>query len=449
MRGRLTLEALEAAVAEGSLDTVVVAMPDMQGRLVGKRLQAEFFLASGHRGTHACSDLLATDLEMAAVPGFAPPPGVGHSGDYLLRPDLSTLRRIPWLEGTALVLADALLPGGEPVAHAPRTILRQQVERLAERGFVALVAPELEFYSFEQSYAEALAAGYRGLAPVSPYIADYHIFQTTREEGLMRAIRTGLHAAGIPIESSRGEGGAGQGELNIRYDDAVPTADAQVIAKNGAKEIAWAKGRSLSFLARPGVAGPGSSCHLHLSLRTTDGRPAFVDAGSREAFSPILRAWLAGLVAHAAELTLFLAPNINSYKRMTGADLAPTRATWSVDDRTAAFRIVGVDTEALRVECRIGGSDLNPYLAIAALIAAGLAGLEQGLDLLPGATGGDGGPLPRSLRDATALCEGSAMLRQAFGSEVLEHYVHAARWEQDEYDRAVTDWEIARGFERS
>ena len=455
MRGRLTLQGLEQAVAEGGIDTVLVAQTDMQGRLMGKRFQAEFFLAGAHRETHACNYLLATDYEMETVPSFEATSWAKGYGDYVMRPDLATLRRLPWLDGTALVLCDVLDHHGHAeVPHSPRAVLRRQVRRLEAMGFRAMMASELEFFLYEQSYRDAHASGYRGLSPIGPYNEDYHIFQTTKEEEVMRAIRTGLNGAGIPVESSKGEASAGQEEINVQYDEAIPAADAHVVVKNAAKEIAWAKGRALTFMAKPDVRAAGSSCHIHQSLRTADGAPAFHDAGAEHGMSALMRSYVAGLLAHASEITCFLAPNINSYKRFAAGTFAPTKAIWSTDNRTTGYRLVGADSASVRVECRVGGADLNPYLAFAAQLAAGIAGIEAGLELEPEFTGDAYRgtrlrEIPKTLRAATEALRRSAMLRAAFGDEVVDHYIHAARWEQSEYDRVVTDWEIARGFERA
>jgi glutamine synthetase len=455
MRGRLTLGDLEQAVAEGTIDTVLVAQTDMQGRLMGKRFQAEFFLDGGHAETHGCNYLLATDYEMETVPGYKATSWVAGYGDYAMRPDLATLRRVPWLEGTALVLCDVLDHHGHAeVPHSPRAVLKRQIARLAAMGFAPMMASELEFFLFTQSYAELHAAGYRGMSPIGPYNEDYHIFQTTKEEEVMRAVRTGLNAAGIPVESSKGEASAGQEEINVRYADALAAADAHVVVKNAVKEIAWAKGRAVTFMAKVAQGAAGSSCHIHQSLQGAGGHAAFHDPAAPHGMSGMMRAWLAGLLAHAAETTYFLAPNVNSYKRFVAGTFAPTRTVWSIDNRTAGFRLVGADSPAVRVECRIGGADLNPYLGFAAQLAAGIAGIEAGLELGPEFTGdayrGARLPeIPKTLRDATEALRRSRMLRDAFGDDVVEHYVHAARWEQAECDRRVTDWEIARGFERA
>ncbi len=452
--GALTIGALEEAVAGGEIDTVLVALVDMQGRLMGKRFQAEFFLASGQHETHGCNYLLATDMEMETVPGYAATSWAAGYGDYTMKPDLATLRRIPWLPGTALVLCDVLDHHTHAeVPHSPRAMLKRQVARLRAAGYDALCASELEFFLFRQSFEEALAAGYRGLAPISAYNEDYHLFQTTKEEAVMRAIRTGLNAAGIPVENSKGEASAGQEEINVHYDEAVAAADIHSLTKHGVKEIAWAQGRAVTFMAKYHDRQAGSSCHVHQSLRAADGRAAFHDPAGPHGMSALMQSWVAGLLAHAPEITVFLAPYVNSYKRFVAGTFAPTRIVWSTDNRTAGFRLVGAGTKAVRIECRIGGADLNPYLAYAALIAAGLSGVEQGLELGPEFRGdayvADVPSIPTTLRDATAALDGSTMLRAAFGDAVIDHYVHAARWEQAECDRRVTDWDVARGFERS
>ena len=345
MRGRLTLGDLEQAVAEGTIDTVLVAQTDMQGRLMGKRFQAEFFLDGGHAETHGCNYLLATDYEMETVPGYKATSWAAGYGDYAMRPDLATLRRVPWLEGTALVLCDVLDHHGHAeVPHSPRAVLKRQIARLAAMGFAPMMASELEFFLFTQSYAELHAAGYRGMSPIGPYNEDYHIFQTTKEEEVMRAVRTGLNAAGIPVESSKGEASAGQEEINVRYADALAAADAHVVAKNAVKEIAWAKGRAVTFMAKFAQGAAGSSCHIHQSLQGAGGHAAFHDPAAPHGMSGMMRAWLAGLLAHAAETTYFLAPNVNSYKRFVAGTFAPTRTVWSIDNRTAGFRLVGADS---------------------------------------------------------------------------------------------------------
>ena len=364
MPGLLTMRDLEQAVADGSIDTVVVAEIDMQSRLMGKRFQAEFFLESAHEETHSCNYLLATDVEMETVPGYKATSWAAGYGDYVMKPDLATLRRTPWLDGTALVLCDVLdHHTHSDVPHSPRAVLKRQIARLRQMGYEAMMASELEFFLFTNSYAELQAAGYRGMAPVSPYNEDYHVFQTTKEEEVMRAIRIGLNGAGVPVECSKGEASAGQEEINVRYAGALAAADAHVIVKNAVKEIAWSKGRAVTFMAKYDQRAAGSSSHLHQSLRTLSGQPAFFDAGAPHGMSRLMRSWVAGLLANAAATTYFLAPYVNSYKRFMAGTFAPTKMVWSTDNRTAGFRLVGEGTASVRVECRIGGADLNPYLA--------------------------------------------------------------------------------------
>jgi glutamine synthetase len=453
--GKLSLDELKAAVAAGEIDTVLVAHVDMQGRLMGKRFQAEFFLESGFDETHCCNYLLATDMEMNTVDGYKATSWEAGYGDYTMKPDLSTLRRIPWLEGTALVLCDVLDHHTHAeVPHSPRAVLKRQIARLETMGMKAFMASELEFFLFRDSYEEAQAKGYRDLMPISAYNEDYHIFQTTKEEDVMRAIRNGLSGADIPVENSKGEASAGQEEVNIRYSDALTMADRHSIMKNGIKEIAWSKGRAVSFMAKWHYEAAGSSCHIHQSLWSLGGEPLFYDPKAEHGMSELMRHYLAGQLHHSSEITYFLAPYINSYKRFMAGTFAPTKAVWSMDNRTAGYRICGAETKAVRVECRVGGADLNPYLAMAALIAAGIAGIENKLELEPefvgDAYGGKGvREIPKTLRDAAAALDGSEMLREAFGSDVVDHYLHAARWEQLEYDRRVTDWEVMRGFERA
>lgn len=455
MAGKLTFEQLKKAVESGEIDTVIAAQIDMQGRLMGKRMHAEFFVDSGWQETHACNYLLATDMEMETVPGYKSTSWEAGYGDYAMKPDMDTLRHIPWLEGTALVLCDTLdHHTHEPIAHAPRSILKKQIARLEAMGMKPFMATELEFFLFRESYEEALDKGHRGLTPISGYNEDYHIFQTTKEEDVMRAIRNGLNDADVPVENSKGEAAAGQEEINVRYTEALTMADRHAIMKNGCKEIAWSKGRSISFMAKWSYDYSGNSSHIHQSLWSLDGEPLFFDPKAEGGMSELMRYFLAGQLHHASEITYFLAPYINSYKRFMEGTFAPTKAIWSFDNRTAGYRICGADTKAVRVECRVGGADLNPYLAIAALIAAGIDGIENKRALEPAFVGDayhdeDVREIPSTLRAAAKLLNGSAMLRQAFGDEVVDHYVHAANWEQFEYDRRVTDFEVGRGFERA
>ena len=454
MPGNMTFDALKEAVARGEIDTVLVAGIDMQGRLIGKRFHAAFFLESGHEETHCCNYLLAVDMDMTTVQGYRSANWQTGYGDYVLKPDMATLRRVPWLEGTALVLGDLLDHHHNPVPHSPRAILRKQVERARAMGFEAMMATELEFYLFENSYEALRDSNFAGLKPVSAYNEDYHIFQTTKEEGVMRAIRNGLYGAGIPIENSKGEADAGQEEVNYRYSDALDTADNHSIVKHGIKEIAWTKGKSVTFMAKYDHRKAGSSAHCHQSLWTLDGKPAFADKTDPHGMSDTMKHYMAGQLAFSRDMTVFLAPYVNSYKRFSIGMFAPTKAVWSADNRTAGFRVCGVQSKAIRVECRIPGSDVNPYLVCAALLAAGLEGIEKKMPLEPEMKGdmyaaGGVREIPKNLRDAADLLHRSAMLRAAFGDEVVDHYHHAAQWEISETDRVVTDFEIQRLLERA
>ncbi len=449
-----TLETLKAEYDAGRIDTVLVCLVDMQGRLMGKRFHAKTFLDGAWEETHCCNYLLATDLEMATPGGYKATSWESGYGDYVMKPDLATLRPMPWLEGTAMVLSDILdHHTHEPVPHAPRQVLKRQVERSEALGLTPMMATELEFFLFEGGYDAIRKGGFRDLQPVSGYNEDYHILQTTKEEAVMRPLRNHLFAAGIPVENSKGEAETGQEELNIRYADALACADHHTIAKHATKEIAWMNGVAASFMAKWHHAKVGSASHVHLSLWRGD-EPAFHDPGAPHGMSDLMRSFCAGMLAHAPEYMVFLAPYVNSYKRFAKGTFAPTRAAWSVDNRTAGFRLCGEGTKAVRMECRIGGADLNPYLAQAALIAAGLKGLEDGLELPPPAVGdvyeaADAPELPNTLRAATEALRNSAMLREAMGDFVIDHYTRAAEWEQEEFDRVVTDWEVARGFERA
>lgn len=455
MPGNLTLEALSQAFSAGEIDTVIVAAVDMQGRLMGKRFHAAHFLNGGWQETHCCNYLLATDMEMYTVPGYAASSWEKGYGDYVMKPDLSTLRRTPWLEGTAMVLCDLIdHHTHEEVPHSPRAMLKRQIARARDMGFSAMMATELEFFVFDNSYEELRDDGFRDLRAISAYNEDYHIFQTTKEEPLMRALRNGLYGAGIPVENTKGEAEAGQEEVNIRYAAALDTADNHAITKAATKEIAHRLGKSVTFMAKYDHRRAGSSSHVHQSLWTLDGKPAFVDKSDPHGMSALMKHFLAGQLAHARDITLFLAPYINSYKRFCVGMFAPTKAVWSADNRTAGFRVCGEGSSAVRVECRIGGADLNPYVACAALLAGGLDGIEKKLELEPELRGdmynAEGvREIPKTLREAADLAAGSDFLRAAFGDEVVDHYVHAARWEVSEHDRVVTDWEVQRGLERA
>lgn len=454
MPANLTLETLSEKAASGAIDTVLVAMVDMQGRLMGKRYHFANFLEHGHRETHCCNYLLATDLVMSTPDGYAATSWAKGYGDYVMQPDLATMRTLPWLEGTALVLCDVLDHHTHaPVPHSPREMLRRQAARLEAMGLEAMMATELEFFLFEGDYRSLQKRGYRDLVPLNGHNEDYNLFQTTKEESVMRPLRNHLVGAGVPVENSKGEAETGQQELNIRYAPALDCADHHTIAKHAAKEIAWMNGCSATFLPKWAANKVGSSSHVHLSV-WKDGEPAFHDAKAEHGMSALMRSFTAGLLAYARDYTFFLAPYVNSYKRFAPGTFAPTKAVWSVDNRTAGFRLCGEGTRGVRMECRIGGSDMNPYLAQAAMIAAGIKGMEEGLALAAPYQGdayasGDVEEIPRSLRAAIETLRGSAMLREAFGDAVVDHYVRCGEWEQEEFDRVVTDWEIDRGFERA
>lgn len=454
MSGTLTIDALGEMAASGAVDTVLVCLVDMQGRLMGKRFHARNFLDSGWRETHCCNYLLATDLAMSTPDGYAATSWRAGYGDYAMRPDLTTLRPVPWLEATAMVLCDVLdHKTHEPVPHSPRQMLKVQIDRLAAMGLNAMMATELEFFLFEQSYDTIRKGGYRDLVPLSGHIQDYSMFQTTKEEHVMRPIRNHLFAAGIPVENTKGEAETGQEELNIRYAAALECADHHTIAKQAIKEISWQHGHAASFLPKWRADKVGSSSHVHMSL-WRGAEPAFHDPQGEFGMSGLMRQFCAGLIHYAPDYTFFLAPYVNSYKRFMRGSFAPTRTAWSVDNRTAGFRLCGEGTKAVRMECRIGGSDLNPYLAQAALLAAGIKGIEDGMDLAP-PTRGDiyasdrSGEIPASLGVAMQRLKGSSMLRAAMGDAVVDHYVRNAEIELEEFERVVTDWEIARGFERA
>jgi glutamine synthetase len=441
----LTIDELRSDVEQGGIDTVVTAFTDMQGRLLGKREQAEFFLEqSAEHGIEGCNYLMALDMEMDPQAGYAMASWEQGYGDFVLTPDLATLRRVPWLEGTALVLCDVGLGDGTPLSVSPRQVLRAQVERARAAGFEPMVGSELEFYLLKESYEEAHAKHYRDLTPSVPYILDYHILATTFDEPLIRQIRNAMQGAGIKVESSKGEAWPGQQEINFRYADALTMADNHTIYKNGSKEIAHQNGCSITFMAKPDHTWIGSSCHIHSSL-WADGENAF--AGESETF----KRYLAGQIACARELALFLAPTINSYKRYAAGSWAPTTLAWGHDNRTCGFRIVGHGS-ALRTESRIPGGDVNPYLAFAALIASGLHGIENELELPPPLEGNayesDAERFPGALREAIEALEHGTMARGALGDEVVEHYLNYGRVEQRLFDQVVTGWERERLYER-
>jgi glutamine synthetase len=441
----MTLEELREQVANGTIDTVVLAITDMQGRLMGKRLVARYFVEEvAEHGAEGCNYLLAVDVDMTPVEGFAMASWERGYGDFVMRPDLDTVRRVPWQEGTAMCIADVVWHDGSDVLASPRQVLRRQLARLAERGWSASAGTELEFIVFRDSYEQAHHKGYRSLEPANQYNIDYSLLGTARVEPLIRRIRNSMEGAGMAVEDSKGECNLGQHEINFHYADALSTADQHVIYKNGAKEIAAEMGMAITYMAKFNER-EGNSCHIHFSLSDTEG-PLF--ARDRATFD----AFLAGQLSALRELTLLLAPNINSYKRYAAGSFAPTAIAWGHDNRTCALRIVG-HGPSLRFENRAGGADLNPYLALSALIAAGLHGVDHGLELSPAFEGDaykapDLPRLPTSLGAARELFAGSEIARTAFGEEVVAHYLNAADVELAAFGSAVTDWEHYRGFER-
>nr|WP_211226840.1 glutamine synthetase family protein [Amycolatopsis benzoatilytica] len=449
-RGMLTLEALRERVTAGTIDTVLVAITDMQGRLQGKRCSAEYFLEEvASHATEACNYLLAVDVDMNTVDGYAVSSWESGYGDFVLRPDFSTLREIPWQEGTALVLADVERVEGGPVSVSPRQVLRRQLDRLAEHGLVAYAGTELEFIVFDESYESAWDKRYQNLKPANQYNVDYSMLGTARIEPLLRRIRNEMAGAGLYPESAKGECNPGQHEIAFRYTEALATCDNHGIYKNGAKEIAAQEGKSLTFMAKYNER-EGNSCHIHLSLRSKSGE-AVLPGDGEHGFSKLMQHYLAGQLEALRELTYFFAPNINSYKRYVRGSFAPTAIAWGHDNRTCALRVVG-HGDGLRVENRVPGGDVNPYLGVAAMVAAGLYGIENELPLEPefvgDAYGSDKPRVPSTLAEAEAALDGSRIARHAFGDDVVDHYLNAARIEREAYDRAVTDWERIRGFER-
>jgi len=449
--GMLRFAEFERMAQAGEIDTVIVAFADMQGRLTGKRVAARLFTEEvAKHGAECCNYLLAVDVDMNTVGGYGMSSWESGYGDMVMRPDLTTLRVIPWLPGTAQVMADLHWHDGSPVPAAPRGILRAQLDRLAQRGLAAFVGTELEFMVFDDGFRAAWAAGYRDLTKASDYNVDYAIHASTRMEPLLRAIRVGMDGAGMYCEGVKGECNPGQQEIAFRYADALVTCDNHTVYKNGAKEIADQHGKSLTFMAKFDER-EGNSCHVHLSLRATDGTPVFADNSEPLGMSAMFRSFLAGQLATLRELALCYAPNINSYKRFAEGSFAPTAIAWGMDNRTCALRVVG-QGNSLRMECRVPGGDVNQYLAVAALIAGGLHGIDRGLQLPAQLVGNaytsNAQRLPTTLAEAAEIFGRSAVARAAFGDEVVEHYLNNARVEVAAFNASVTDWERVRGFER-
>jgi glutamine synthetase len=451
MTGMLSQTELESLIAAGDIDTVIVAFCDMQGRLIGKRVAARLWVddVAAH-GAECCNYLLAVDVDMNTVDGYAISSWETGYGDMVMTPDFSTLRLVPWLPATALVMADLSWTDGKPVTQAPRSILNKQIDRLSAMGLVPYIGTELEFIVFDDSYRAAWAAGYRGLTPATDYNVDYAMHAGTRMEPLLRDIRNGMDGAGMYCEGVKGECNLGQQEIAFRYDHARVTCDNHTIYKNGAKEIADQHGKSLTFMAKFDER-EGNSCHIHISFRGTDGSAVFADDADPLGMSSMFRSFVAGQLATLREMTLFYAPNINSYKRFVDGSFAPTAIAWGLDNRTCALRVVG-HGPGMRMECRAPGGDVNQYLAVAALIAGGLHGIDAGLELEEPTSGnaytGGADRLPTTLGEAAALFEQSTVAREAFGDEVVEHYLNNARVELKAYNSTVTDWERVRGFER-
>lgn len=452
--GYLSVEQLTSYVASGDIDTVIIAFTDMQGRLTGKRTSARLFLEElAEHGAECCNYLLAVDVEMNTVAGYSMSSWERGYGDMVMKPQLSTLRAAPWLVKTAIVTADLTWLDETPVIESPRAILQKQLDRLHALGLEAFVGTELEFIVFEDDYRSAWKKGYRELTPATDYNVDYALAASTRMEPLLHDIRTAMDGAGMYCEGVKGECNFGQQEIAFRYADALTTCDNHSIYKNGAKEIAAAHGQSLTFMAKFNER-EGNSCHIHISLRALDGGAVFADASGDDShgMSKLFKNFLAGQLAALRELTLFYAPNINSYKRYQPGSFAPTSIAWGLDNRTCALRVVG-HGHSMRVENRVPGGDVNQYLAVAALIAAGLHGIENELEL-PEAYDGNAysndevEKVPATLRDAAELFAGSAIAREAFGQDVVDHYLNNAAVELAAFDAAVTDWERIRGFER-
>ncbi len=450
MSAPLSVDRLREAVSDGTIDTVVLAIVDIQGRLQGKRLDARYFVDDVlEHGTEGCNYLLAVDVEMNTVDGYAISSWERGYGDFVMAPDLSTLRTLSWLPGTAFLHADVRWLDGTPVLQSPRQILQRQLDRLAERGWTAFVGTELEFILFDDTYEAAWNSRYHGLTPSNQYNVDYSILGTSRVEPLLRAIRLGMRDAGLQVESAKGECNLGQHEIAFKYTDALATCDNHVLYKNGAKEIAAQHGSALTFMAKYNER-EGNSCHIHLSLRDAEGNPVF--AGDRPGgVSPDFEGFLAGQLAALREFSYFFAPNINSYKRYQAGSFAPTAVAWGFDNRTCALRVVG-HGPSLRFENRLPGGDVNPYLAVAAMIAAGLHGIDEAMSLEPAFEGNayaSAAPrVPTTLREAAELLDASELAHRLLGDEVVAHYVNAAHVELAAFDSAVTDWELIRGFER-
>jgi glutamine synthetase len=452
--GLITLKQLEAAVDRGDIDTVAVAITDMQGRLQGKRLAARYFLNEvAQHGTEGCNYLLAVDVDMNTVEGYAMSSWERGYGDFVMEPDMATLRLTPWQPGTALLLADLHWEDGTDVVASPRQILRRQLARLSDLGLTAYIGTELEFIVFKDTYEQAWDKRYHDLIPANQYNVDYSMLGTARIEPLLRRIRTSMESAGLYVESAKGECNPGQHEIAFRYAEALATCDNHVIYKEAAKEIAAQEGMALTFMAKFNER-EGNSCHIHISVRG-DGSDApelaMVDPEDSHQLSSLGASFVAGQLAHMPEMTLLFAPNINSYKRFVPGSFAPTTVAWGRDNRTCSVRLVG-HGQGLRMENRLPGGDINPYLAVAGMVAAGIDGMNRGLELEPALEGNayasDKPQVPHTMHDALNLWTDSSFTREAFGDEVVDHYANMAAVELAAYNSTVTDWELRRNFER-
>ena len=448
--GRLSREELFEQIARGEVDTVIMAVTDMQGRLQGKRIDAQFY-ADGLAGgiTEGCSYLFASDVDMRTVDGFALTSWESGYGDLAFKSDFSTIRAVPWFDKTVIIFCDVETVEGVPVAPSPRQVLQNQIDRLNERGWHGLAGTELEFIVFNTTYEDAWNSGYRDMTPANQYNVDYSLQGTSRIEPLLGRLRRSMRGAGMVVESVKGECNFGQHEIAFKYSTLLDKCDEHGLYKLGAKEVAAQEGQSLTFMAKYNER-EGNSCHIHLSLRDAQNQPIF--AGERaHGMSQLFEQFLAGQLKYGREMSLLLAPNINSYKRFVEGSFAPTALLWGIDNRTCAFRVVG-HGPAIRFECRVPGGDVNQYMAIAALVAAGLRGVDEALELSPAFVGNayvaDAPRVPTTLREAMELFDKSAVARDAFGDEVVDHYVQAARVEVDTFNAAITDWERYRGFER-
>lgn len=446
-------EEIARLISEGNIDTVALCFPDMAGRLMGKREGAKYFTGTAGEGSHMCDYLLTVDVEGNPIPGFQSASWEKGYGDFLVKPDMGTWRKMPWISGQAIVIGDCVSPGGELVPAAPRTMLKSQIAKASRLGFGFNFASELEFYLYEDSFDTCIAKKFEGLTPSSPYSQDYNLLRTTAAEPLFAELRAALEAMNIEVETTKGEWGPGQQEISLRYSDPLTNADNHVYYKQAVKEIAAKHGKAVTFMAKPASDVAGSSCHIHASLWSADGSESrSADPSSPDGLTPEFRHFMAGVMAHAADITLFLAPTINSYKRFQSGSFAPTRICWGRDNRTTGFRLVG-HGKATRMEVRIPGADANVHTAFAAIMAAGLHGIAKELPF-PDETQGNAysdpslQEVPKSLSEAITKANRSTMLREAFGDSVVDHYVHAARWEVSQYEAFVTDWEKRRLFER-